>query len=107
MNQQASEAEYQSEIAEHERVERVLMAIVKREGVRYEYRGPMGGHMDKREGTYTLAAPLPVTVADIAALNGPLTRFESTTAPDGRVSLTKLVAVDRHFGGVEVFTPRT
>lgn len=106
LHQQASGLEYEAEVAEHERVEAVLMAILAREKTPFTYQRPMGGHMDKREGTYTLAAPLRVTVADLSALNGPLTRFETTTATDGRVSLTRLVAVDRHYVGIEVYTPR-
>ena len=99
-------AEVAAERAEHERVEAVLEVLLKREGVAFTYRGPMGGHMDKRDGTYTLAAPLPVTAQDLAALSGPLTRFGLTTAPDGRVLLTSLQALDRDFGGIDVTVDR-
>lgn len=100
-------AEAAAERAEHERVEAVLRALLKREGTVYTYRGPMGGHMDKRDGTYRLAAPLPVTAQDLAALSGPLSRFGLATAPDGSVSLTSLEALDRDFGGIDVFVDRS
>ena len=99
-------AEVAAERAEHERVEVVLRALLEREGIAFTYRGPMGGHMDKRDGTYRLAAPLPVSAQDVAALSGPLTRFGLTTTPDGAVALTSLEALDRDFGGIDVFVER-
>lgn len=100
---EASSAAWALEVVEHERVEAVLRALLAREDVAFRYSSPKGGHMDKREGTYRIAAPLPVGVDDVAALNGPLTRFTFATAPDGRTVLTALEARDRHGGGLDVF----
>ncbi len=91
--------------AETERVEAVLRGILAREGVAFTTLGPLGGHMDKRERTYTLAAPLPVTDADLAALAGPLTHVETAAGSGGGRVLVRLTALDPDTGGVEVVTP--
>lgn len=93
--------------AEHDRVEGVLKTIAEREGVAYAYVAPISAsYVDVLHATYRLAAPLPVTAADLAALNGPLTRFETATGPTGVVALVFLTAQDPSGFGIRVETPR-